>query len=260
MFCKSSNGKSQIKRLFLVGLVAACAFSLGITGLAEAAPSTSRTLEASFKNPPDSARIWVYWFWLNGNITRGGITADLEAMKRAGVGGVLIMEVDQGTPVGPVAFMSDRWRELFKHMVAEAHRLGIEVNMNNDAGWNGSGGPWVPPDQAMQVIVTSEKQVQGGKKFEGELPMPRQNGGFYRDIAVLAFPTPADPTNPAYRITNLEGKSMSYGWLSGRINVGPDIPAESVISKSKIVDLTEKMDVSGNLLWDAPSLQDSASG
>ena len=112
----------------------------------------------------------------------------------------------------------------------------------------------------MQVIVTSEKQVQGGKKFEGELPMPRQNGGFYRDIAVLAFPTPADPTNPAYRITNLEGKSMSYGWLSGRINVGPDIPAESVISKSKIVDLTEKMDVSGNLLWDAPSLQDSASG
>ena len=131
MFCKSSNGKSQIKRLFLVGLVAACAFSLGITGLAEAAPSTSRTLEASFKNPPDSARIWVYWFWLNGNITRGGITADLEAMKRAGVGGVLIMEVDQGTPVGPVAFMSDRWRELFKHMVAEAHRLGIEVNMNN---------------------------------------------------------------------------------------------------------------------------------
>ncbi len=128
------------------------------------------TLEASFKNPPDSARIWVYWFWLNGNITRGGITADLEAMKRAGVGGVLIMEVDQGTPVGPVAFMSDRWRELFKHMVAEAHRLGIEVNMNNDAGWNGSGGPWVPLDQAMQVIVTSEKQVQGGKKFEGELP------------------------------------------------------------------------------------------
>jgi len=77
----------------------------------------------------------------------------------------------------------------------------------------------------MQVIVTSEKQVQGGKKFEGELPKPRANAGFYRDIAVLAFPTPADPTNPAYRITNLKGKGMSYGWLSGRIKVGPDVPA-----------------------------------
>lgn len=170
------------------------------------------------------------------------------------------MEVDQGTPVGPVAFMSDRWRELFKHMVAEAHRLGIEVNMNNDAGWNGSGGPWVPLDQAMQVIVTSEKQVQGGKKFEGELPTPHENGGFYRDIAVLAFPTPADPTNPAYRITNLEGKGMSYDWQCGSLDVGPNVPAESVISKSKIVDLTAKMDASGKLLWDAPSLQGSASG
>ena len=59
-FRKRLNGRSQIKRLFLAGLVAACICSLGITDLAEAAPSTSRTLEASFKNPPDSARIWVY--------------------------------------------------------------------------------------------------------------------------------------------------------------------------------------------------------
>ena len=62
-------------------------------------------LKAGFVKPPDSARPWVYWFWLNGNITREGITADLEAMKRVGIGGVLIMEVDQGAPVGPVAFM-----------------------------------------------------------------------------------------------------------------------------------------------------------
>jgi hypothetical protein len=48
-----------------------------------------KTLEASFKNPPDSARIRVYWFWLNGNITRDGITADHEAMKKAGAGGVI---------------------------------------------------------------------------------------------------------------------------------------------------------------------------
>jgi len=217
-------------------------------------------LAKNFVTPPDSARIWVYWFWLNGNITRGGITADLEAMKRAGVGGVLIMEVDQGSPVGPVAFMSDRWRELFKHMAAEAHRLGIEVNMNNDAGWNGSGGPWVALDQAMQVIVTSEKQVQGGKKFEGELPKPRANAGFYRDIAVLAFPTPADPTNPAYRIANLEGKGMSYDWQCGSLDVGTNVPAVSVLSRSKIVDLTAKMDASGKLLWDSPALQGSASG
>ena len=57
-------------------------------------------LAKEFASPPDAARPWVYWFWLNGNINREGITADLEAMKRAGIGGVLIMEVDQGAPAG----------------------------------------------------------------------------------------------------------------------------------------------------------------
>ena len=75
-----------------------------------------------------AARPWVYWFWLNGNITSNGITADLEAMARVGIGGVLIMEVDQGAPVGPVDFMGSSWRNLFRHAAAEAARLGLEIN------------------------------------------------------------------------------------------------------------------------------------
>src|ERR1035441_4573236 len=97
-------------------------------------------LAKGFVAPPQSAKPWVYWFWLDGNITREGITADLEAMRRVGVGGVLIMEVDQGAPKGPARFASPQWRELFKFMVSEANRLGLEVNMNNDAGWGGAAG------------------------------------------------------------------------------------------------------------------------
>ena len=33
-------------------------------------------------------------------------------MKRVGIGGVLIMEVDQGAPKGPARFASPQWREL----------------------------------------------------------------------------------------------------------------------------------------------------
>ena len=40
------------------------------------------SLDARFENPPPSARPWAYWFWINGNITREGITADLESMAR----------------------------------------------------------------------------------------------------------------------------------------------------------------------------------
>ena len=112
-----------------------------LLAVAHLTAAADANLERDFRQPPAAARPWVYWFWLNGNITSNGITADLEAMKRVGIGGVLIMEVDQGTPKGDAAFGGPQWRDLFKHVCAEAHRLGLEVNMNNDAGWCGSGGP-----------------------------------------------------------------------------------------------------------------------
>ena len=209
---------------------------------AEPAPQ----LEKGFVRPPEAARPWVYWFWLNGNITREGITADLEAMKRVGIGGVLIMEVDQGAPVGPIAFMSPRWRELFKHVAAEAWRLGLEVNMNDDAGWNGSGGPWIKPEQSMQKVVWSETSLEGLKRFEGPLPPPEAVAGYYRDITVLAFPTPGD-----FRIDNIQGKAAYE-----RRGIAPaaetKLPPEMVIDRARIIDLTASMDKEGRLAWDAP--------
>ncbi|MGB2754187.1 MAG: glycosyl hydrolase [Phycisphaerae bacterium] len=223
--------------------------SLGLCALLSAtvAVATGEDLDKGFLSPPDSARPWVYWFWLNGNITREGITADLEAMKRAGIGGVLIMEVNQGTPKGPVAFMSPDWRELFKHVVAEASRLGLEVNMNNDAGWNGSGGPWIKPEQSMQKIVWSETNIEGPKRFEDALPQPQANHSFYRDIAVLAFPTPG-----AFRIAEIQSKA-----LFNRRNVPPAaetrLPPEMVIDHTRLTDLSARMDKDGRLAWDVPA-------
>src|SRR5512139_1627226 len=103
-----------------------------IGGLAAGGVAAAADLESAFHTPPDSARPWVYCFWLEGNVTREGITADLEAMKRAGIGGLLFMDGAMGNPPGPHRFMSDSWREMFKHMVTEADRLGIKINLNND--------------------------------------------------------------------------------------------------------------------------------
>ena len=204
------------------------------------------SLEKDFKNPPPSARPWVYWFWLNGNITKDGITADLEAMKRVGIGGVLIMEVDQGAPVGPVDFMSPQWREMFKHVVSEAKRLGLEVNMNNDAGWNGSGGPWIKPEESMQKVVFGETDLEGPKHFEGVLPQPETVAGFYKDITVLAFPTPG-----TYRIPDIQFRAAYR--VGG---VGPmadsNLPPEMVVPKDRIVDVSAQMDNTGKLAWDVP--------
>ncbi len=230
----------KFRRLLLtLGILAGLATVAGALAAAE--------LAEQFRVPPAEARPWVYWFWLNGNITREGITADLESMRRVGIGGVLIMEVDQGAPVGPVGFMSDRWRGLFKHVVAEAGRLGLEVNMNNDAGWNGSGGPWVKPELSMQKVVTSETQVEGPKTFDAVLPQPQKVARFYRDITVLAFPAPGD-----YRIPDIQIKA-AYQVGGAPPIATQQLPKEMMIPRQQIVNLGPRMNQHGRLTWEVPA-------
>lgn len=202
-------------------------------------------LARNFARPPQTARPWVYWFWLNSNITKTGITADLEAMKRVGIGGVLIMEVDQGAPVGQVPFMSDRWREMFRHAVAEAQRLGLDVN--NDAGWNGGGGPWIKPEQSMQEVVWTETEITGPKHYEGDLPRPQATANFYREIAVLAVPAAED-----YRLPDFETKAafQRRGHPKPAATHGE---APNIIKQDRVTDLTARVAPDGRLAWDVPA-------
>src|SRR5262245_49604898 len=104
-------------------------------------PTLAQTdLAAVFQNPPQQAKPHTWWHWMNGNISREGITADLEAMKKIGLGGAQIFNVSESIPDGPAPFMSPQWRELFAFAVKEADRLGIELCFHNCSGWSSSGG------------------------------------------------------------------------------------------------------------------------
>jgi len=173
---------------------------------------TPAELERGFANPPPSARPQTWWHWVDGNVSKEGLTLDLEAMARVGIGGVEIFNVGCGLPPGPVRFLSDDWRQLIQHAIREADRLGLDVCLHNTAGWSSSGGPWIKPEQAMQMVVTSEVRVEGPNTPEARtgggvsgpgpdasgaaagirplLPQPPTRKDYYRDIAVLAFPTP----------------------------------------------------------------------
>src|SRR5580700_5045950 len=139
-----------------------------------AAPLTAADLPAQFARPPPETRPWVYWFWNNGNVTKAGITADLEAMKRAGIGGVIIMDVVErfAPPPGTADFMNAEWQELFCFAVSEAHRLGLEINMTNGPGWCGSSGPWITPELSMQMLVSTNLVVEGPTNLSLVLPKP----------------------------------------------------------------------------------------
>jgi len=231
----------------LFGLLTLLAIGCGPLG--ESAPTDS--LAQAFTQPPASARPWVYWFWVNGNVTREGITADLEAMERVGISGVLIMEVDKGIPAGPVDFMGRKWRNLFAFACREADRLGLKVTMNDCAGWNGSSGPWIRPEASMQQLVWTERRVSGGRRFEGVLPRPPVVANCYRDVAVLAFPTPA---NDKHRIRKIRDRALAVGGQARRgVPANPirEVP-EATIVRDGLLDLTAKMNAEGRLTWDVP--------
>lgn len=148
-------------------------------------------LKDGFLHPPASARPQTWWHWMNGNVSRPGITADLEAMARVGIGGAQIFDASDSVPAGPVAFASEEWRALVRFAAQEAKRLGLELAIHNCSGWSSSGGPWIAPSNAQKQVVSTETPVKVGSRFRGILPPPPNPYGYYRDIAVIAVKTPA---------------------------------------------------------------------
>ena len=187
--------------------VSECARLLGVCALAlllaASAAAADDALAAGWAHPPEAAKPRTWWHWISGNISREGITADLEAMKSIGLAGAQLFTVDQSDVKGPIAFMSPQWRQLVQHAIAESKRLGLELSIENCEGWSESGGPWVTPAQSMQKVVWAEANVRGGRRIPLAIPQPLAVRNYYEDIAVFAFPTirgdlPAD----AARITS----------------------------------------------------------
>ncbi len=222
--------------------------------LGAALPAARANLRESFAQPPDSARPWVYWTWIDGNINQAGITADLEAMQRVGLGGALILDVSQSTPPGSVRFFDPQWQALFKHTLAEAKRLGLEINVNDGAGYYGSGGPWVPHDKAMQTVVQSEVHLTGGMRWTGTLARPVA-GEEYRDIAVLAI---GETGRSPYQIPDFMMKALQWkAWVAYKGTQSAPLdttaPADAIIPLNRVVDLSGRMAADGSLTWDAPA-------
>jgi len=64
----------------------------------------------------------------------------------------------------------------------------MQVNMNNDAGWN-SGGPWITPELGMQRITWTETIVTGPTKFNAKIEQGKTQLNTYKEIAVIAIPS-----------------------------------------------------------------------
>lgn len=133
---------------------------------------------------------WVLWHWVQASVSREGITADLEAMKEAGIGGAYLMSIkgpaDPPLMDPPVEQLSDVWWDMVRFAFSEADRLGLKLGMHASDGFAVAGGPWITAELSMQKVVWTETQVESNQDMV--LPRPAAMEGYYKDIAVLAFP------------------------------------------------------------------------
>jgi len=121
------------------------------------------------------------WFHLiGGNVSKAGLTADLEAVKGAGFGGIQLFHGGTGEiwpgVNEPIHCMSDKWEDVVAHIGRECARLGLTLRLQNCPGWSMSGGPWVDDNHAMRMLVIDGK------------------GRDYRSVGSVTFPVGAGET------------------------------------------------------------------
>ena len=198
-------------------------------------------LEADFLSPPAEARPLMIWQWMDGLVSAEGITADLEAYREAGLGGVqqFLVGGPEQTLVSDTACAvgTEAWRALMRHALTECARLGLSFGTHNCPGWSSSAHPSVPPEESMQRLAWTVTDVSALptrprrrarptlRPIDVSLPRPETDSRWdhYRDIAVLAWPIAA------------EGDT-----------------ARTPVARSSMVDLTDRMKPDGSLTWSAP--------
>jgi len=171
------------------------------------------------KHLAESSKPWVLWYWMHASSSKEGITKDLQAMKEAGIAGAYIATIKGKT--NPPLFqpvteqLTPEWWEMIRFAIEEADRLGLKVGLLPGDGFATAAGPWITPELSMQKVVWSKTEIKGAKLFNDTLISPPSYKGYYKDIAVLAYPTPFGAVQNTYntipKITSsIPGKDASF--------------------------------------------------
>jgi len=175
---------NTLKKLAFLVLAISTFIKCG-TIAAQSTPNFAK-IQSEFVTPTAENTLWCYWYWIGDDISKEGITKDLQAMKEAGIGGALIGNINPNEKDGKVPMLSENWWSHMVHAVNEGKRIGVDIGVFNCPGWSQSGGPWVKSEMAMRYMTYSETSISGGKNVKLQLVKPAAE---FQDTYVLAFPT-----------------------------------------------------------------------
>ena len=180
---------------------AICWLLISITGISQQPKEAVDIIEQAFRKPPESAKPWVFWYWMHGAVSKEGITADLEAMKVVGIGGAYLMPIKDTSSAIPfqhtVRQLTPEWWAMVKFAMEEAKRLNLKLAMHVSDGFALAGGPWITPELSMQKLVWTKTYIKDDDKGKINLDQPESYNEFYKDVAVFAY-----PANSSYAFNN----------------------------------------------------------
>ncbi len=182
-------------------------------------------LAEAFESPPRDCYPETWFHLIGGNVNQEALTTDLKAVRDAGISGIQLFHGRGRAWPGvkpQIQTLSATWDSLISHVANEAARLGLNFTMQNCPGWAMSGGPWITPDKAMRHLVYSRANIVGGRRVSISLDQPQPSNEpwrDYRDIAVLAFPTPAGDDGQwlkPVKVRSFPENNAWSEWLDGK--------------------------------------------
>lgn len=212
-------------------------------------PSNPKTV---FLHPPASAKPGVLWMWMGSNISKSGITKDLEALKEAGFNRTTMFSLADVTtpwagyigksPTPEIISWTEPWWAMVRHAALESKRLGMDFGMFNGPSYSTSGGKWITPELSMQEIIWSADTIKGNATINIQLRKPRVNAR-----ANQMFPH-HNPENGKLEKPEIEARKTYYKDIAVIA-----VPAKGIIAKDSIIDVTSFMNAAGELNWKAPA-------
>lgn len=172
-----------------------------------------------FQKPEKNHYPETWFHFIGGNVSKEGITADLEAIAKAGLSGIQLFHGQFGGEwpgVSPqITALSESWDELIVWTAEECERLNLNFTMQNCPGWSYAGGPWIEPENAMRHMVHARKDIEGGQRVNLSLAQPQPSNEEwrnYQDLFVIAFPTPEGDSGERLIPSRLESNRAELPW------------------------------------------------
>lgn len=205
--------------------------------------------EDDFFSVPNSYKPWVYYWWLKGNVTKELISRDLEEMKNKGIGGFLLFDsrgyhdgFEDGLVPVPLKikyeFMSPGWREMVKHAMQEASRLGLKMSINLANTGGSLRGPWAMEEQGPKQLIWTGASVSGPSKLSVQLDKPADKE-YFQDVTLMAVQIDKNGLNEKEII------ELNSNWKE------VTEPTENALEVGKVINLKDKI-YNGKLQWDVP--------